>query len=92
MVSKMGVTLREHEIQKSISSYYTSENGDFHLDTKPDLRKSLKSSNRSRACIVTTTLNFRLAAVAVGTLQKQSERSKSSRRVNPAACADPAEG
>ena len=92
MLSKMGVLARVHEIPKSIWRYYTSENGDVHLNTKLDLRKSLKFSNRSGACIVAKTVMFRLAAVAVVGFQKQSAGPKSSRRVNPAACADPAEG
>ena len=37
LVSKMGVMLREHEIQKSIWRYYTSENGVCHFKTKLDL-------------------------------------------------------
>ena len=41
-LSKMGVLARVHEIPKSIWRYYTSENGDVHLNTKLDLRKSLK--------------------------------------------------
>ena len=56
MLSKMGVLARVHEIQKSIWRYYTSENGDVHLNTKLDLRKSLKFSNRSGACIVVKTV------------------------------------
>ena len=71
---KMGVLARVHEIPKSIWRYYTSENGDVHLNTKLDLRKSLKFSNRSGACIVTKTVIFWLATVAVVALQKQSER------------------
>ena len=88
----MGVMLREHEIQKSIWRYYTSEIGDCRLNTRLDVCKLQKFSNRSGACIVAKTVIFRLAAVAVGTLQKQALGSKSSRWVNPAACADPAEG
>ena len=42
LVSKMGVMLREHEIQKSIWRYYTSEIGDCCLNTKLDLRKSVE--------------------------------------------------
>jgi len=79
----MGVMLREHEIQKSIWRYYTSEIGDYRLNTKLDVCKLQKFSNRSGACIVTKTVIFRLAAVvnrcirdapkAVVALQKQSE-------------------
>ena len=79
----MGVMLREHEIQKSIWRYYTSENGDYRLNTRLDVCKLQKFSNRSGACIVAKTVIFRLAAVvnkssrsapkAVGALQKQSE-------------------
>ena len=72
MVSKMGVMLREHEIPKSIWRYYTSENGDCRLNTRLDVCKLQKFSNRSGACIVAKTVIFRLAAVAVGALQKQS--------------------
>ena len=92
LVSKMGVMLREHEIPKSIWRYYTSENGDCRLNTRLDVCKLQKFSNRSGACIVAKTVIFRLAAVAVVAFQKQSARSKSRRRTNPAACADPAEG
>jgi len=88
----MGVMLREHEIQKSIWRYYTSENGDCRLNTRLDVCKLQKFSNRSGACIVAKTVIFWLAAVAVGALQKHPAGSKSSRSVNPAACADPAEG
>ena len=79
----MGVMLREHEIQKSIWRYYTSEIGDCRLNTKLDVCKLQKFSNRSGACIVTKTVIFRLAAVvnrcirrapkAVIGFQKQSE-------------------
>ena len=80
----MGVMLREHEIQKSIWRYYTSEIGDCRLNTKLDVCKLQKFSNRSGACIVAKTVIFRQAAVAtkssrrvpkavVGS-QKQSER------------------
>ena len=79
----MGVMLREHEIQKSIWRYYTSEIGDCRLKTKLDVCKLQKFSNRSGACIVTKTVIFRLAAVvnrcirrapkAVIGFQKQSE-------------------
>ena len=63
LVSKMGVMLREHEIQKSIWRYYTSEIGDCRLKTKLDVCKLQKFSNRSGACIVAKTVIFRLAAV-----------------------------
>ena len=66
LLSKMGELVRVHEIQKSIWRYYTSENADFHLITKLDLRKSQNSSNRSGACIVTKTPIFTLAPVAGG--------------------------
>ena len=59
LLSKIRVLARVHKIPKSIWRYYTSENGDFHLDTKLDLRKSLKFSNRSGACIVVKTMIFR---------------------------------
>ena len=92
LVSKMGVMLREHEIPKSIWRYYTSKNGDCRLNTRLDVCKLQKFSNRSGACIVAKTVIFRLAAVAVGALQKQASRSKSSRRVGSAAVVWPAEG
>ena len=92
LLSKMGVLARVHEIPKSIWRYYTSENGDVHLNTKLDLCKSLKFSNRSGACIVAKTVIFRSNLVDNVGLQKQAAGSKSSRSVNPAACADPAEG
>ena len=92
LVSKMGVMLREHEIPKSIWRYYTSENGDCRLNTKLDVCKLQKFPNRSGACIVAKTVIFRLAAVAVGTLQKQAAGSKSSRCVGSAAVVWPAEG
>ena len=69
----MGVMLREHEIPKSIWRYYTSENGDCRLNTRLDVCKLQKFSNRSGACIVAKTVISRLAAVAVGMPQKQSE-------------------
>ena len=72
MVSKMGVMLREHEIPKSIWRYYTSENGDCRLNTRLDVCKLQKFSNRSGACIVAKTVIFRLAAVRSGGFQKQS--------------------
>ena len=59
LVSKIGVLVREHEIQKSIWRYYTSENGDLRPKTKLDLCKLLKFSNRSGACIVAKTVIFR---------------------------------
>ena len=71
-VSKMGVMLREHEIQKSIWRYHTSENGDSRLKTRLDVCKLQKFSNRSGACIVAKTVIFRLAAVRSGALQKQA--------------------
>ena len=74
LLSKMGVLARVHEIPKAIWRYYTSENGDFHLDTKLDLRKSLKFSNRSGACIVTKTVISRSVSGAVAAKKKQSER------------------
>ena len=64
LLSKMGVFLREHEIQKSIWRYCTSENGDCRLNTKLDVCKLQKFSNRSGACIVVQTVIFRSAAVA----------------------------
>ena len=83
-MSKLGVMLREHEIQKSIWRYYTSENGDCRLNTRLDVCKLQKFSNRSGACIVAKTVIFRLAAVvnrcircapkAVGGSQKQAGR------------------
>ena len=59
LVSKMGVMLREHEIQKSIWRYYTSENGDCRLNTRLEVCKLQKFSNRSGACIVAKTVIFR---------------------------------
>ena len=88
----MGVMLREHEIPKSIWRYYTGENGDCCLKTRLGVCKLQKFSNRSGACIVAKTVIFRLDAVAVVGFQKQAAGSKSSRRVNPAACADSTEG
>ena len=68
----MGVMLREHEIQKSIWRYHTSENGDSRLKTRLDVCKLQKFPNRSGACIVAKTVIFRLAAVAVVGFQKQA--------------------
>ena len=73
-MSKVGVMLREHEIQKFIWRYYTSENGDCRLNTRLDVCKLQKFSNRSGACIVAKTVIFRLAAVTGVGFQKQSER------------------
>ncbi len=81
-----------HEIPKSIWRYYTSENGDCRLNTRLDVCKLQKFSNRSGACIVAKTVIFRLAAVVSGALQKQSLGSKSSRWVGSAAVVWPAEG
>ena len=92
MVSKMGVMLREHEIQKSIWRYYTSENGDCRLNTRLDVCKLQKFSNRSGACIVAKTVIFRLAAVATVGFQKHPGCAKSSRSVGSAAVVWPAEG
>ena len=88
----MGVMLREHEIPKSIWRYYTSENGDCRLNTRLDVCKLQKFSNRSGACIVAKTVIFRLAAVAVGGFQKQAGRPKSSRRTQPGGMRKPGGG
>ena len=74
LLSKTGVLARVHEIQKSIWRYCTSENGDCRLNTRLDVCKLQKFSNRSGACIVAKTVIFRLAAVTGVALQKQSER------------------